>query len=57
MRFYAGYPLHAPNGQPVGTLAVLCSEPRPADSVDLELLRDLAKLAQRELWVPVAVSA
>jgi GAF domain-containing protein len=57
LRFYAGYPLHSPNGQPVGTLAVLSSNPRSADSVDLELLRDIAMLVQREMWVPQAVSA
>jgi hypothetical protein len=57
LRFYAGYPLHSPNGQPVGTLAVLSSDPRSADSVDLELLRDIAMLVQREMWVPQVVSA
>jgi hypothetical protein len=57
MRFYAGLPLHAPNGQPVGTLCVLAAEPRTADTVDLELLRDIAMLVQREMWVPQAVAA
>jgi GAF domain len=57
LRFYAGYPLHSPSGQPVGTLAVLSSQPRPEDTVDLELLRDIAMLVQREMWVPQAVSA
>jgi hypothetical protein len=30
VRFYAGYPLHAPGGQPVGTLCLLDHAPRPS---------------------------
>ena len=56
LRFYAGFPLYSPNGQPVGTLAVLGSTPRSAESVDLELLRDIAMLVQREMWVPSSAS-
>jgi GAF domain-containing protein len=57
LRFYAGYPLHSPDGQPVGTLAVLAADPRPAEGIDTELLRDIAMLAQRQLRAPHAVSA
>ncbi|MFC0680974.1 GAF domain-containing protein [Lysobacter korlensis] len=57
LRFYAGYPLHSPDGQPVGTLAVLAAEPRPREAVDVDLLRDIAMLAQRELRTRTAVSA
>lgn len=57
LRFYAGYPLHSPGGHSVGTLAVLDSDPRGADSVDLELLHDIAMLVQREMWVPQSVFA
>jgi GAF domain len=57
LRFYAGYALRCPDGQPVGTLAVLAADPRPLESVDIELLRDIALLAQRELRAPLAVGA
>jgi hypothetical protein len=57
LRFYAGYPLHSPSGHPVGSIAVLSSDPRDETTVDLELLGDMAMLVQREMWVPDAVSA
>jgi hypothetical protein len=50
VRFYAGYPLETPDGHPMGALCVLGRNPRPADSINRALLRDVALLAQRELW-------
>jgi GAF domain-containing protein len=48
--FYAGYPLRAPSGHVVGALCVFDPAPRERGAVDTALLRDLALLAQRELW-------
>lgn len=48
-RFYAGYPIEGPGGIRVGALCVIDSRPRPADSVDLVLLRELALAVQREV--------
>jgi lysophospholipase L1-like esterase len=57
LRFYAGYPIKSPSGQTVGALAVLDAEAHPVDWLDAELLRDLAMVAQHELWAPQPVSA
>lgn len=49
-RFYAGFPIESPDGYRVGSLCLLDTVPRDADSVDIETLRDLAMLVQHELW-------
>jgi diguanylate cyclase (GGDEF)-like protein len=49
IRFYAGHPLHAPEGSRVGTLCVIDSKPRKLAPADLQTLRDLAALAETEL--------
>jgi hypothetical protein len=52
LRYYAGYPVEAPDGTRIGALCVFGRAPRdPADGeADLDVLRELALLAQRELW-------
>jgi diguanylate cyclase (GGDEF)-like protein len=47
-RFYAGFPLRNRGGMPVGTFAVYDCAPRQLTSADVQALRDLADLAQRE---------
>lgn len=54
MRFYAGYPVETTDGTRIGALCVFDPEPRPADSVDLTALRDLALAIQQELPGPSA---
>jgi PAS domain S-box-containing protein len=49
LRFYAGEPLIAPDGSIVGTLCVVDTQPRVPSDEDLQLLHDLAQLAQMEL--------
>jgi hypothetical protein len=49
VRFYAGYPVETADGIRIGALCVTDPNPRPADSVDLVLLRELAIAVQREL--------
>jgi len=49
LRFYAGHPLRAPGGEPVGTLCVLDTEPRELSAAQRDLLRDLAFWVQSEL--------
>ncbi|MGO4534720.1 GDSL-type esterase/lipase family protein [Leifsonia sp. 2MCAF36] len=52
LRYYAGFPVEAPDGTRIGALCVFGRSPRDrADGeADLDVLRELALLAQRELW-------
>lgn len=49
IRFYAGCPLHAPNGSKLGTLCIIDRQPRILEPEDIETLKDLASMAEREL--------
>ncbi|PVE98364.1 MULTISPECIES: GAF domain-containing SpoIIE family protein phosphatase [unclassified Microbacterium] len=49
LRFYAGHPLHAPGGEPIGTLCVLDTVPHTLSEAQQGLLRDLAFWVQSEL--------
>ena len=51
IRFYAGCPIKAPDGQKLGTLCIIDREPRNFDGKDLEALADLASMVERELTV------
>jgi diguanylate cyclase (GGDEF)-like protein len=49
IRFYAGHPVHGPDGTRVGTLCVIDREPRQMSSEDVATLIDLASMVDREL--------
>ena len=49
LRFYAGHPIDAQNGEHVGTLCVVDTQPRSFTEADAALLRNLAMMAQNEL--------
>ena len=49
VRFYAGCPLHAPDGSKIGSFCVLDNRPRQFSEADAALLRDLAAIADGEL--------
>ena len=49
VRFYAGEPLATPDGSLIGTLCVYDTKPRMPSTEDLQMLHDLAELAQKEL--------
>jgi diguanylate cyclase (GGDEF)-like protein len=49
IRFYAGYPLNAPDGAKIGTLCVIDSKPRDMSQEDLRLLRELGRMVEEEL--------
>jgi GAF domain-containing protein len=51
---YAGFPVFVEDGQPVGALAAIDSEPRAWSEPELALLRDFAALAQGELELRTA---
>jgi hypothetical protein len=50
VRFYAGYPIEAPDGVRVGALCVVDTKPRHFSSGEATLLRDLALQVQALLW-------
>lgn len=49
LRFYAGYPLRAPDGHRVGSLCVIDRRARDLSARDRKLLEDLARMAEEEL--------
>jgi len=49
IRFYAGCPLKAHDGQRMGTLCIIDREPRHLSQEELETLSDLACMAEQEL--------
>ena len=50
VRFYAGYPLEAPEGARVGALCVVDTKPRQFSRTEAALLRELALRVQGLLW-------
>jgi hypothetical protein len=50
VRFYAGYPVEAPNGERVGALCVVDTKPRRFSKSEASLLRELALRVQELVW-------
>jgi diguanylate cyclase (GGDEF)-like protein len=48
IRFYAGCPVKAPDGSPLGTLCVMDHQPREVEADDAIVLKDLAELVEHE---------
>ena len=57
VRFYAGKPLHSPDGSKVGVLCIEDCRPRQLNRVEEETLRYLAAWAERELNRPHVTAA
>ena len=49
IRFYAGAPINTPDGQRVGTLCIIDSQPREIATVDIDSLSDIAAMVSNEL--------
>jgi hypothetical protein len=49
LRFYAGAPLHAPGGQPIGSLCLLDTKPRPFTTRDQRHLQEYASEVMEEI--------
>jgi hypothetical protein len=50
-RFYAGFPIEAPNGVAIGALCVFDPASRDVSAFDRALLRDIALMVQKEIWL------
>lgn len=49
LRFYAGWPLKAPGGEPIGAFCVMDTKPRRLSWADREIVCDLGRWVQEEL--------
>ena len=49
LSFYAGCPVHAPDGMPIGTLCAIDTKPRNMSDEQLALLHDLAAIIETEI--------
>lgn len=49
IRFYAGYPISAPDGSRIGTLCIIDREPREVSKEERGLLRELGRMVEEEL--------
>jgi diguanylate cyclase (GGDEF)-like protein len=49
IRFFAGHPIYAPNGQHIGVICIADSEPRRLSTSDEQTLKDFAALVDDEL--------
>ena len=49
IRFYAGYPIGAPDGSRIGTLCIIDRKPRQVTKEQLQMLRELGRMVEEEL--------
>lgn len=57
IRFYAGFPIHGPQGHAFGTICVIDSEPRRLEDGQIEVLAMLAKQIEAQLELRSAAVA
>ena len=51
IRFYAGYPVHLPDGEIAGTICIIDTKPRDFSADEYALLQDLAFIVQDEFRI------
>jgi diguanylate cyclase (GGDEF)-like protein len=49
IRFYAGCPIKAPDGNKLGTLCIIDQKPRSLSEEDINIIKDLASMVEQEL--------
>ncbi len=54
--FYAGYPLHLPDGAVVGSFCLIDQSPRDFSSAELDILKDFALIVENEFAVMSAAT-
>jgi diguanylate cyclase (GGDEF)-like protein len=56
IRFYAGCPIHSPEGFRIGTLCIIDSKPKVLDQDEIQTLKDFAAMIEDELKVSAQVT-
>lgn len=56
IRFYAGHPLHLPDGAVVGSFCLVDRQPRDFDDVEMDSLKDFAMIVEDEFAVMSAAT-
>lgn len=56
LQFYAGYPLHLPDGAVVGSFCLIDQSPRDFSSAELDILKDFALIVENEFAVMSAAT-
>lgn len=56
LQFYAGYPLHLPDGAVVGSFCLIDRAPRDFSSAELDILKDFALIVENEFAVMSAAT-
>ena len=57
IRFYAGYPLRAPNGHRIGTLCIIDKHPRELDEEARNTLRELGEMVEQQLAISMLMNS
>lgn len=56
IRFYAGCPIHSPEGFRIGTLCIIDSQPKTLSQEDVDTLKDFAAMVEDEIKVSSQVT-
>lgn len=56
IRFYAGYPLHSPDGARLGTLCIIDRQPREFSAEEARTLKELGEMVEAELFSVTSLS-
>lgn len=56
IRFYAGCPIHSPEGFRIGTLCIIDSQPKTLSQEDIDTLKDFAAMIEDEIKVAAQVT-
>ncbi len=56
IRFYAGCPIHSPDGFRIGTLCLIDSKPKALSDDDIKTLKDFAQMVEEEIKISAQIT-
>ena len=56
IRFYAGCPIHSPDGFRIGTLCLIDSKPKALTDDDIKTLKDFAQMVEEEIKISAQIT-